>query len=233
MFSVSFFLILLSTSSLCYDPKEAPKPRGHSDSHDAHSLPIKPSFSPPRYVSPPLRQSRTPWNPKSYTESISPSRLLSEHSTCKTPSRKNFPNPLETLAYVTPWNSEGYENAKKFVTKFTYISPVWIQIKPNADKQENKNNFILTGIHDVDQGWIKDLRDAAMKNGNRAPLLVPRFAFENWQQQHYMTFSSPISAELTTQIAAGTTLFHFFSLLSSPLLTTSFSQRFESKTLMV
>jgi chitinase domain-containing protein 1 len=34
----------------------------------------------------------------------------------------------ETLGYVTPWNSKGYDMAKLFSRKFTYISPVWLQV---------------------------------------------------------------------------------------------------------
>lgn len=46
----------------------------------------------------------------------------SEHNTVK-----NFAGM--SLGYVTPWNNHGYDTAKWFGAKFTYISPVWLQIR--------------------------------------------------------------------------------------------------------
>lgn len=40
---------------------------------------------------------------------------------------RHFPNLV--LAYVTPWNSKGYDMAKRFTSKFTHISPVWYELK--------------------------------------------------------------------------------------------------------
>lgn len=37
---------------------------------------------------------------------------------------------VKVLAYVTPWNSHGYDVAVKFRSKFDIISPVWFQIRP-------------------------------------------------------------------------------------------------------
>lgn len=33
------------------------------------------------------------------------------------------------LGYITPWNSHGYEMAKRFNSKFTHLSPVWYDLK--------------------------------------------------------------------------------------------------------
>lgn len=90
---------------------------------------------------------------------------------------KNFENP--TLVYVTPWNSHGYDMAKVFNSKFTYVSPVWYQIK--YDRGESKVQ--LTGRHDVDQGWLKDVRNV-VENAT-APLIVPRFMFHGWLLEDY------------------------------------------------
>jgi len=35
----------------------------------------------------------------------------------------------QVLAYVTPWNAAGYDNAKLFRRKFSHVSPVWYNIK--------------------------------------------------------------------------------------------------------
>lgn len=54
------------------------------------------------------------------------------------------------------WNNHGYDVAKIWGPKFDVISPVWLQIVrlPNGDYEMN-------GEHDVDSGWIKDVRNAA------------------------------------------------------------------------
>ena len=39
---------------------------------------------------------------------------------------KNFAGTV--LGYVTPWNSHGYDVAKTFGSKFSLISPVWLQV---------------------------------------------------------------------------------------------------------
>eukprot|EP00731_Ephydatia_muelleri_P028894 Em0020g538a len=49
------------------------------------------------------------------------------------------------LGYVTPWNNHGYDTAKWFASKFTHISPVWLQMKKQGAK------FAITGEQDIDQ----------------------------------------------------------------------------------
>jgi hypothetical protein len=49
------------------------------------------------------------------------------------------------------------------------------------DRVEKKAH--LTGRHDVDQGWLKDVRTVA-ENGT-APLIVPRFMFQGWLLEDY------------------------------------------------
>jgi len=81
--------------------------------------------------------------------------------------KKNFKGA--TLAYVTPWNNHGYDLAKIFNHKFTYVSPVWIQIKMGGEKPR------LAGLHDIDHGWMTEVR------GKSVTKIVPRFLFENIQ----------------------------------------------------
>jgi hypothetical protein len=52
---------------------------------------------------------------------------------------------------------------------------------PTDDRIEKKAH--LTGRHDVDQGWLKDVRTVA-ENGT-APLIVPRFMFHGWLLEDY------------------------------------------------
>jgi hypothetical protein len=46
--------------------------------------------------------------------------------------RKQFAGNV--LGYVTPWNAAGYLAAVRFRAKFTWISPVWYQLRTDADQ---------------------------------------------------------------------------------------------------
>jgi chitinase domain-containing protein 1 len=70
----------------------------------------------------------------------------------------------ETLVYVTPWNNHGYDIAKWF-HKFTLVSPVWFQLKMEGV------GFKVHGTHDVDQGWVEEVRATGAK-------VVPRIIVE-------------------------------------------------------
>ncbi|KAL9245411.1 hypothetical protein vseg_019070 [Gypsophila vaccaria] len=56
------------------------------------------------------------------------------------------------LAYITPWNSAGYELAKRFSSKFTHLSPVWYDLKSQGIK------LTLEGRQNADTGWLSELR---------------------------------------------------------------------------
>ena len=73
-----------------------------------------------------------------------------------------------TLGYVTPWHGYGYDIAKWNNKKFNIISPVWIQVTPS---------FAFTGLHDVDDSWIDEVRS------NRNTKIFPRVLFQNWSVQ--------------------------------------------------
>ncbi|XP_076916601.1 uncharacterized protein LOC143576380 [Bidens hawaiensis] len=91
-------------------------------------------------------------------------QILTEHAKNASSSSRNFPNPV--LAYITPWNSKGYAMAKEFNSKFTHISPVWYDLKSHGAE------FVLEGRHNVDKGWISDLR----MRGHA--LILPRIVLE-------------------------------------------------------
>lgn len=78
-----------------------------------------------------------------------------------------------TLAYVTPWNSDGYDIAKKFGGKFDLISPVWFQIA----ESDIKDQYKIQGDHDIDPQWIKEIINwnSERNNDTLVPKIVPRF----------------------------------------------------------
>ncbi|KAK7469955.1 hypothetical protein BaRGS_00036059 [Batillaria attramentaria] len=81
---------------------------------------------------------------------------------------KNFKGPA--LGYVTPWNNHGYDVAKMFGRKFTHISPVWLQLK-----RKPGGAFVIEGGHDIDKGWVKEVR----RGGSVS--VVPRVLFDGWR----------------------------------------------------
>ncbi|KAM4778514.1 chitinase domain-containing protein 1 isoform 3-T4 [Cyanocitta cristata] len=81
----------------------------------------------------------------------------------------------DVLGYITPWNNHGYDIAKIFGNKFTLISPVWLQVK-----RRGKERFQFTGLHDADQGWMKDVRKTS-----KTIKIVPRILFDGWTYQDF------------------------------------------------
>ncbi|XP_058435310.1 chitinase domain-containing protein 1 isoform X2 [Marmota monax] len=95
--------------------------------------------------------------------------VLEHRSYCSARAReRNFAG--DVLGYVTPWNSHGYDIAKVFGSKFTHISPVWLQLK-----RRGREMFEVTGLHDVDQGWMRAVRKHA-----KGLHIAPRLLFEGW-----------------------------------------------------
>ncbi|XP_027348831.1 chitinase domain-containing protein 1 isoform X1 [Abrus precatorius] len=79
-------------------------------------------------------------------------------------SQRHYTYPV--LAYVTPWNSQGYELAKRFNSKFTHLSPVWYDLK------SQQTSLVLEGRHNADRGWISELK----KTGEA--LILPRVVLQ-------------------------------------------------------
>lgn len=84
------------------------------------------------------------------------------HHTCGTEYDK------ETLVFITPWNNKGYDYVKVIANRINWLSPVWLQLRI-----ENDHDVIITGTHDIDQGWIDEV-----KGLNENLSLVPRIKFE-------------------------------------------------------
>ena len=55
--------------------------------------------------------------------------------------------------------------------KFTHVSPVWLQLK----RQNGRN--IITGTHDIDEGWVKDVKKAGAAVNVKGIIYFIHFAF--------------------------------------------------------
>uniref|UniRef100_A0A8C0HY10 Chitinase domain-containing protein 1 n=1 Tax=Balaenoptera musculus TaxID=9771 RepID=A0A8C0HY10_BALMU len=100
--------------------------------------------------------------------------VLEHRSYCSAKAHKrHFAGDI--LGYVTPWNRHGYDVAKIFGGKFTHIAPVWLQLK-----RHGREMFEVTGLDDVDQGWMRAARKQA--KGLR---VVPRLRFEDWTYEDF------------------------------------------------
>uniref|UniRef100_A0A8D2CTX4 Chitinase domain-containing protein 1 n=1 Tax=Sciurus vulgaris TaxID=55149 RepID=A0A8D2CTX4_SCIVU len=115
------------------------------------------------------------------------------------------------------WNSHGYDIAKVFGSKFTHISPVWLQLK-----RRGREMFEVTGLHDVDQGWMRAVRKHA-----KSLHIVPRLLFEDWtyddfrsgegesSNQHFDGFVVEVWSQLLSQKHVG--LIHMLTHLAEAL----------------
>uniref|UniRef100_A0ACB8G392 Chitinase domain-containing protein 1 n=1 Tax=Sphaerodactylus townsendi TaxID=933632 RepID=A0ACB8G392_9SAUR len=116
--------------------------------------------------------------------------ILEHKSYCaKKTKERNFLG--DVLGYITPWNSHGYDIAKIFGNKFRIISPVWLQVK-----RRGKEKFQFTGLHDADQGWMKEVKKNA-----KSIKIVPRVLFEGWT---YQDFESVFGSEDEIEELSGT-----------------------------
>ena len=100
----------------------------------------------------------------------------------------------ETLVYVTPWNNHGYDVAKWF-HKFTLVAPVWLQLKTESI------GIKVTGTHDVDQGWMEEVRATGAK-------VVPRVIFEIHQNTLAQLIADEDSIKTITATLLDTVLDH-------------------------
>ncbi|XP_078493353.1 chitinase domain-containing protein 1 [Ciona intestinalis] len=120
------------------------------------------------------------------SEQIKLSDIVENHAKyCETEkTTRNF-NTGNVLGYVTPWNSHGYDVAKTFA-KFSMVSPVWLQIRRKA-----KGKYQVTGTHDIDKGWVKDVRKT-----NPDAQILPRVLFDQWTISDYKSlFNSETEIE--------------------------------------
>lgn len=96
--------------------------------------------------------------------------ILTEHDKVSdNVSSRHYTYPV--LAYITPWNSKGYDLAKRFISKFTHLSPVWYDLKSQG------SGLVLEGRHHADGRWISELR---MKGNSK---VVPRVVLEAFPRE--------------------------------------------------
>ncbi|XP_061184331.1 chitinase domain-containing protein 1-like [Saccostrea echinata] len=119
------------------------------------------------------------------TEKLKSKDIIKEHASYCDRDREVKHFPGITLAYVTPWNSHGYDIAKIFSQKFSFVSPVWLQIK-----RRKGGTFFIQGDHDIDQGWVDDVTKG------KPAQMVPRVLFDGWSRNDYESlFSSEDAIE--------------------------------------
>ncbi|CAJ0559869.1 unnamed protein product, partial [Mesorhabditis spiculigera] len=83
-----------------------------------------------------------------------------------------------SLAYITPWNNRGYDLAKWAANKFTHISPVWLQFKPQT--ADMAASCRIEGTHDIDRD-----KQLYLKNAIK---FVPRILFDQWHVDELKQF---------------------------------------------
>ncbi|EOX95742.1 Glycosyl hydrolase superfamily protein isoform 2 [Theobroma cacao] len=103
----------------------------------------------------------------SYQEILAENLKIPENA-----SQRHYDYPV--LAYITPWNSRGYEIANRFSSKFTHLSPVWYDLKSKSKGfvASQGSSLVLDGRHNADKGWLSELR---MKGD---ALVLPRVVLE-------------------------------------------------------
>lgn len=117
------------------------------------------------------------------TEEPTAKEIIQEHATYFAENIRNFKGSV--LGYVTPWNNRGYDIAKNFSSKFTHISPVWLQVKRLSAKK-----YELGGTHDIDQKWMN-----AVRKNNPAVHIDVRVFFDRWTGEDFTALFSDIGEQ--------------------------------------
>lgn len=87
-------------------------------------------------------------------------------------SEQSKQRPQEMLAYVTPWNRQGFVVAEEYAHKLTYLAPVWYQLRQQQEQQQQQ--LELTGKHEFNGTWLDNLR----RNSGGRVRIVPRVIWE-------------------------------------------------------
>lgn len=128
-------------------------------------------------------------------EFLSPETVLASHGDVDPKWAAQSRRGLEILAYVTPWNAKGYDNAATFAGKLTYVSPTWFSLAPASAQNQRAGFFMeVRGEHDVDSGWMQRCAQVLLPEfltlplrvrtaSKRAPLIMPRVSIEGFSQK--------------------------------------------------
>ncbi len=113
---------------------------------------------------------------------------LKEHveSVCQEPEVKNFSKA--TLAYITPWNSNGIDWALKYLNKFDIISPCWFEVKPET--LQGKFQSKIEGSNNVNMNFIQELREQ-----KKEIKVLPRFRCEGFNANQYESWVKEETAD--------------------------------------
>lgn len=123
------------------------------------------------------------------SETVKTTDILKEYKSYCDVEREVKQFKATTLAYVTPWNSHGYDIAKMFAHKFTYVSPVWLQIQ-----RRSASGYVIQGSHDIDAKWAEDV-----SKGGKVQI-VPRVLFDQWTSNDFNSlFSSENEQDLVSK----------------------------------
>ncbi|KAJ3375035.1 Chitinase domain-containing protein 1 [Allomyces arbusculus] len=85
-----------------------------------------------------------------------------------------FPTRSNVLAYVTPWNTDGYSRTLEYHAKLDYVSPAWHSIRHDEDKY----HFLHSA--ERNQTWLDVL---ARIPRDKRPQLVPRVVLDGLAMQ--------------------------------------------------
>jgi chitinase domain-containing protein 1 len=122
----------------------------------------------------------------SYT--ITVDSILTKYNTCNNCDHKI--SNVETLAYVTPWNEDGYEAAIKYWHKFNYIAPAWYEIHIQNDIN-NTLNLTISG--NANRLFLENLKDYDVKS-----IITPQFEirepFDNKAYRSFLVNDTNVSA---------------------------------------
>lgn len=104
--------------------------------------------------------------------SLKPKEILDNYERYLDPPHSRFKNangkPHQVLAFVTPWNSDGYNLSLTFGAKFTIIVPIWFQLGFTDDGQ-----LSIKGHDAINAEWLKE-----MKMKHPKIIIAPRILFE-------------------------------------------------------
>jgi chitinase domain-containing protein 1 len=93
---------------------------------------------------------------------------------------KKFPH--QTLVFLTPWNSKGFDYALEYAKKLDYISPVWFDMKVTS---KTPFNLQIEGEHNVNTEYIQSIRKA-----NPKLKVVPRFYLDAGNEINFQLFDN-------------------------------------------
>lgn len=72
---------------------------------------------------------------------FNPKWILENNAKIFDKNQKNFPN--EVLAFLTPWNKEGFKYVEQYIEKIDFVSPVWFNMKSITIGKSKKKILVI------------------------------------------------------------------------------------------